>query len=438
MSMLSSFWEREKKNFPLGVQMVIFAIAFEYFAWGLSDAYYSTLLKNIFDHVFLIGVILATFHFAVLISVLFLPPLLEKMSPRKILFLGKIFIITSFVGMFLAAYFESLPAFFIVSIINAFGAACREVGTREYLLQHCNQENASTILGTASAVRDGIYALSLMLSGFLLFAFSKIIESDILSVIHIAYLFALPVGVCTFFFLKKIPETKEETSSLSCISHKHHTSFFRIFREVPLVAKFSIFLMGFLQIILVSTTLFLPLLALELDLSIVNIGFLMGAMTFPLFLATLFSVFEDRFDRMLFNVGGLLLSTVPLFLLVAVDAPFFIALLSMLISLSVAIIRPASLGIIASHISHEDAPAAATLQIFANRVGAFTGAFGISMIANTFGIRISFLVIGILAVCFALVALSLEWNIRKKPFHGDHPFKIHPLHPKVMHLHHHS
>lgn len=187
-------------------------------------------------------------------------------------------------------------------------------------------------------------------------------------------------------------------------------------------------LICFLQVIQISLLLFLPLLADQLKLSLPEIGFLMAVMLCPLLLSALFSIFEDRTDRMLFIIGGLLFASVPLLVLSQTTAPFLVGICAILTSLSLAIIYPANIGSIAAETAHENAPEMASLQVLFQRLGILIGAFCMGFISQKFGIQFAFFTIAGIAFLFALCAVGVKWYFREQTVTKNHPFLRHPLH----------
>ena len=446
MTQKKSFWQNFKKNFPAPVAFVIAAMTLEYAAFGLSDAFASTISEMIVHNFFLVGAVYGVMNLSLVASLFFLSEFLEIFPPIRIVILGKIIVFLALIGYFFAAVFQSPILLFAVAIFNGFGTACREIGSREILLEHCTQKNASTILGWNSGLRDGLWSVMILVSGFLLVSAARFFEISIAKLLPGAFVVGLPFLVVGLFLLLRVEKKlsrdffqKQKTeNSPHRFSFRKLFDFFRLFPKMNLPMKFAMILLFFLQIIAATTLLFLPLLAIKLELNFTEIGLLMGIISVPLLFSSLFSIFEDRGDRLLFIVGGLLLTAFLFFSLAKTSAPLWIGIFSMFISFSLAIIRPASLGLIAANIDHRDAPAIATLQVFFNRLGTTAGSFGIGFVAQKFGISNAFFLIGSFAIFFAIIAIFVRFHFFPKKLR-PHFFKIHPLDPKIFsHFHHHS
>ncbi len=98
---------------------------------------------------------------------------------------------------------------------------------------------------------------------------------------------------------------------------------------------------------------FIPLFAVNLNLSLSQIFFIMGVMYLPYMLSFLFAEIADRFERITIAGIGLLFSAIPMFIMYYTTQDYLIAILSMFISLSLALINPAVEGIATAIVPHD-------------------------------------------------------------------------------------
>ncbi|QQS59053.1 MFS transporter [Candidatus Peregrinibacteria bacterium] len=428
------------KNFPTSVRIFILAIGFDFFAWGFLDPFFSLFSHSLLKSFFLVGLITALKGVSGLFA---LGPLLEwirvSSAPPVALFAR---ICTLFaISFYAAAGIFFLPSLlFIGGILQGIGNSARDVSCRDFLMESSTKENASTILGTNFSFRSGCWILTAAFSGIILLLLSDIFSTEYARVFPLLCLLVCPFFIVAFLLLRRIPQKTSLSFPISALAPRNffqkEQSLFRSFFLLPLRLQYLMLLICFLQVIQISLLLFLPILANELKLSLPEIGFLMATMFCPLLFSALFSVFEDRTDRMLFIIGGLFFAAVPLLILSQTTAPLLVGLCAVLISLSLAVVLPANLGSIAAETSHEKAPEIASLQILFQRFGTLLGAFFTGFLSQYFGIQSAFFTIAGITVLFALCAVVVKWYLQEQTVIKNHPFHIHPLHPQLFHIHH--
>jgi hypothetical protein len=268
---------------------------------------------------------------------------------------------------------------------------------------------------------------------------------DIPHFVPFVLLACIPIFLASAFLLRKLPKKTGTRFPFAAYApqnvYQNEKKIFLLFSALNLQLKFSVVLICFFandpkRLAFVFTSSRISTRAFGFSGRTPNGG---NACTTSPFGA--FSVFEDRTDRMLFIIGGLLFSVIPLLLLSQVSAPLLIGISTVLTSLSLAIIMPANLGTIAANTKHSDAPLMAALQVMSQRFGMLFGSLIIGTVSQIFGIASAFLLIAFLAISFALFALFVRFHFqveKKVVLEKNHLFHIHPLHPHLFHIHHQS
>jgi MFS family permease len=442
---IGKIFSKENSIFSVGTKIVIFSMALDFFAWGLIDPFFSTYAASLLNNLFLVGLLVATKGFVGLLSLSPLSQTIHHISPRFVGIMGRIGCVFAVLS-YAAGGFLTLPLLlFVGAIFHGFSGAARDIATREYLMESSSKNNASTILGTNFSVFNTAWMTGSILCGVLLMWCIHTFAQDIPHFVPFVLLACIPIFLASAFLLRKLPKKTGTRFPFAAYApqnvYQNEKKIFLLFSALNLQLKFSVVLICFLQMIRSALLLFLPLLAFQLELSVFQVGLLMAAMHAPLLLSALFSVFEDRTDRMLFIIGGLLFSVIPLLLLSQVSAPLLIGISTVLTSLSLAIIMPANLGTIAANTKHSDAPLMAALQVMSQRFGMLFGSLIIGTVSQIFGIASAFLLIAFLAISFALFALFVRFHFqveKKVVLEKNHLFHIHPLHPHLFHIHHQS
>lgn len=437
-------FSNKKSIFSGGTKIIIFSMALDFLVWGLIDPFFSTFAASLLNNLFLVGLLVATKGFVGLISLSPLSETIHDISPRFVGIMGRFGCIIAVLFYVSGGLLVLPPLLFLGAVFHGFSGSARDISTRGYLMEVSSKNNASTILGTNFSLQNAAWMIGSILCGGILLFVTTSFSVSIPSAIPYVFLCCIPIFLVSAFLLHRLPKKKNTQFPFSAYSPaavcRNEKKIFGLFCKLNLQLKFSILLICFLQVIRSALLLFLPLLALELELSAFQIGLLMAAMHAPLLLSVFFSIFEDRTDRMLFIIGGLLFSVIPLLLLSQVSAPILIGLSTVLTSLSLAIIMPANLGTIAANTKHEDAPGMAALQVMSQRFGMLFGSLLIGTVSQLFGIASAFLLIAFLAISFAIFAVIVrfQFQIEKKIDFENHLFHVHPLHPHLFHIHHQS
>ncbi len=413
----------------------------DFFAWGFIDPFFSVYADFLLENLFLVGLIVSVKGFIGLIALAPLSEIIRVKSSRMVAIIGRLGALLTVILYFCAGIFHLPALLFVGAIFHGIGGAARDVATRDYLMEASSKQYASTILGTNFSIRHMSWMIAAVAGGYFLYFVTSTSEKEIHHVIPILFAIAIPFYISSIYLLKKLSPNKTTCFPFCAFKParilKKEFRLFQHFFHLNLQIKFSMLLICFLQVIQSSLLLFLPILAFQMQLSIAEIGLLMASVYAPMLLSAIFSVFEDRTDRMLFIIGGLMFSVLPLIILSQVEAPLFIGISAVLTSLSLAIIMPANLGTIAANTERKDSPQIAALQIIFQRLGMLIGALLIGSISELYTIQTAFVLIAILAIIFAIFAtiVKIKYRPEKKvpPWRFTH---IHPLHPHLLHIHH--
>ncbi len=432
----------QRPIFSSEVKIVIGAFALDFLAWGFIDPFFSIFVQSVLEHIVLVGLLVSLRALVALISLAPMSEIITRNGGAGVAIYARIFTAIALLFYALGGILFQPILLFVAAIIQGVGNAARDVSTREALMTLSSAHNASTIFGTNFSFRNAAWMSSAACSGFVLVWLAEVLQVDFSAVLPIAFIIGLPcvlVAAVLAYFRK--PHVHSPFSFVFLRPSRvwiEEKSLFQLFRSLTTQLKFALLLICFLQLIRNALLLFLPLLAFQLELSPMRVGLLLATMQIPLLFSGMISIFADRTDRMIFVIGGLLFSVIPFLLLTQATAPLLIALLAVCISLALAIIHPANLGIIAAHTAHSDAPRVAALQIVFQWLGVLVGALALSVISEYFGIRIAFFILAIAAILFAICAALIKWRYRELPLPKHSPFHAHSLHPQIADIHHYA
>lgn len=435
---MTSIQKKINKVFPYGVRLLIATIAIDWISFGFTDPFLSTFANSIVDNYAMVGLFVGLMNLTVLVTLFILLDLVAKIASIPVLFFGRSVIFFGIFLLFLSGYFENTILLFGTAILMGVGLAAREVSSKAYLLEHSEKKHASTIFGTNVSLRSFTWFLGAIMSGSFLLTFTRFFEFSLSLSIGLMFLLQLPFLILSLYSTKKIPFRKRKITS-----QKIRSSFksifqiaelFHLLKNLTTQLQFSMLLIFFHRTVYVTNLLFLPLLAVELNIPFWGIGILIALMTAPFIFSGLFSLFEDRHDRMKCIITGLFLLSLPLLFLTWVEAPIWVGIAATCVSLALAFIQPANLGLIASHVSHKEAPKISGLQVLFDRSGWFIGSVVMGFIAEIFSIQITFFIIAILAIIFAITALWIKTKFHLFPLKNSEKHK--DMHPGIFHIHH--
>ncbi len=443
--MKSAFFKKRSAKpavFSSEVKIVIGAFALDFLAWGLIDPFFSVFVNSIFQNILLVGLVVSLRGFVALICLAPMSEIITVHGSRGVAIWARLLTALALVLYIIGGVMMNAVLLFIAAIIQGVGNAGRDVSTREALMTASTADNASTIFGVNFSSRNAAWMTTAALSGFVLVWIAEGFQTPFEEILPFAFAIGVPIILTAGFLIHFRPRRALSPFTFATIRPdriwRQEAQLYRRFWSLSAQLKFALLLICFLQLIRNALLLFLPLLAFQLELSPIRVGLLMATMQIPLLFSGMISIFEDRTDRMVFVIGGLLFSVIPFILLSQVAAPMVVALLAVCISLALAIIHPANLGIIAAHTPHSEVPKVAALQIVFQWLGVLVGALVLGVISEYFGVRIAFLILAILAIVFAVCAVIIKWRYRELPFPKHYPFRIHPLHPQVTQIHHYA
>lgn len=427
-----------------GVFFMIAANGLEFFGWGFSDCFFSIFTNKILNNFFYVGLVYGTIAFFNLIFTVIASSIIRKTDARKMALWAKGIYVISAIFYFLAGFYKSIIALFVAVVFNGIGRSLRNTSEQDFLIEHSNKKNASKIMGIDYALKNSLWYTSMVFSGFILVWLAKQTNKNPIDIIHYLFLIMLPIlAICSVLLLK----IKKQNNFLNfsqikgiVFNKKLFTDFFKITKDLNPALIFSISLIFMLRIMSDMILLFVPLLAISFNLAFWEIGLLIGLLNIPFLFCFISSFIADRIDRLSLIIFGLIFSLFPLFLLAHAKTPLWIGIFASLISLSIAIIQPANLGIIASLTNKKQRANIAGLELFLGQIGVIFGSVVLGFCAQHFGIQKVFLIIGIISFIFASIAIKIKLHIHRKGLSHKHNKKIKEIthHHIIHHLHHHS
>lgn len=422
-----------------GVFWIIAANSLEFFGWGFIDPLFSIFANGILDNFFYIGLLLAIKNFTALLVTIPISQCVHKITPRNLAIFARILTIVFTVGYFLAGLNQSILTLFIAQVLSGIAQPLRDVAGQDFLIENIDKKRASSIMGLDFFTKNAFWIISCSLSGFALFFIGSLLnQNNIEDLIFYNFIFLAIASFFGIFVLLKI-ETKKKRrffwfikhAERIVLSHKTYLNFFRGFKKFSLQLNFSLVLFFLLSMLERVIGVFVPLLAFQLNLPLWQIGLLLASFWLPYLFTFFFSILADKFDRLLIIICGLLLSLIPLTILSFTEAPLWLGICSSLITLSIALMQPANLGIVASLAPNSEKAHIAGMGFIFSKMGIIFGAILLGFIAEKFGLRTIFVVIALLALIFTIMAIFVKF----KSYQNNTCKKHNKIFRKVTHHH---
>jgi MFS family permease len=404
------------KSKKRGIFYMIAATSVECFGWGFADAFFSIFADGILNNLFFLGVLIAMRGIIALLVTIIGTQAMESTTPRNIAIFGKVVLIICAILYVLAGIHKSEGLLISAIVLNGIGQPLRVVANQGFLIAHVNKKNASVIMGIDFAVKNLLWILGIILSGLGLFFLGKIVHHDPLDVIHYGFIMLGLSCVVGIYLLENIPQKKIPNIfgdvRRIILNGRVFGNFFSGFNTFSMPLIFSLLLFFLIRLIETTVTLFIPLLAVKLNLAIWQVAILTASLFLPYVFSFIFSKMADRVERLSLIIVGLVLSVIPMIMLYFARAPIWIGVLSASIALCLAIIQPANLGMIASLASRSQKSRLAGLEVFFRKLGVIFGAFALGYIAEKWSLEVVFLVIAALSIAFAIAAVIIKLKIR--------------------------
>ncbi len=165
--------------------------------------------------------------------------------------------------------------------------------------------------------------------------------------------------------------------------------------------------------------LFIPIIAIENNLSLPHIAILFAVMRLPYIINVLIGSFGDKYSKKILITVLVLMSAMLYMLLGRMDGFTAIVGLSFGISLMIALLSPMTAALITGYAKPKDKGLMAGAQEFVSRIGEILGSLGFGALAAWIGIKVAFVSLGIALAVLSLYLLSKKLINRKTRDHED-------------------
>lgn len=393
---------KDVKKISIGVKLIVFLIFLRTLGWGFSDPFFSIFLKDFSENYTIIGIFMSVMSLVSLLTLIPLMRLADKVKDASIMVDGEVFYLFTIMAYTAAAFLKSVPLLIIAFILNGIAHPFVIVGAETYIRKHNGSVGAASTFGFYNAFNYFGWVLGMAIAAYLIpyYTFKTM------------FLFVLPSVVISFFVLPRIKERGFRSFLRGLKKYFHRRKDFEDiindFKNLDHRMFFFLLLSFFDGVVVMFQYVFIPLFALSIDLSFKQIALLMAVMYFPCIFSFFFAEMADRMKKMAVIALGLFIGAASFVLLTFIVHRLWVVILAVMISFSMAIIRPAYNGMITQLTSRRMLGEISSIHNLFVRLGHIIGPVFSGLIADAFGINISFFLMAFMAFGLGLVTMLLK------------------------------
>ncbi len=411
------------RKLPKGVLLAVFAIAIYRAGWAAGDMFMAPFLKTIVADYSKIGFFgsLATFTAAAL--TIPVGVLADHIRRPSLIRFGLLLYPFAALSYFAAGMAQSIPLLVGAVIIHGFAIPFVWTSSESYIRAESTEASASQAFG-------------LFDSGKFLFLILGAAAAFFIEAIPIYYIF-LPVVVSALLaasIVKNLPSKRSKNVSAEKVwkqIKKHHNLLKEVGKDLltfngEMYTAMTLAL--FIRIVGALGTLFIPLYALEHNMSLTHIGLLMVLMHSPALLSFAFARLADKGEKVATIMSGMgIIGLCALGLFIWQDQTWAIFGFSLLMMTGLTLMSPSVYGIITQLSVKKFDGMNTALQNIVSRLGFGIAAIGIGQISDNWGVEFNFLLLALacLGLLVLLTFLRLHWKLENKLWQKNHPKGIH-------------
>lgn len=391
----------DSRRIPIGVKLVVLVIFLRMFGWGFVDPFFSMFVDMFSNNYTAIGGFISIISLSSLITIIPLMRLVDRVKDSRIIEDGEIIYFLAILSYVGAGYLQSVTLLVIAFILTGVANPLVVVGAEAYIRKHSKGGDARSF-GFYTTLSYLGWILGMVIASFTIDYYS----------FNTMFLFVLPSIIFSFFILPKVRENGGKSILRGLKKYFHHrqdfTAIYDDCRSLNHKMFFFLILALFDGLISMFTFIFIPLFALTIELELSEIALLMAVMYFPYIFSFFFSEATDRLKKMNVIAIGLFIGALSFILLSFIVDQIWVLVLASMISLSIAIIRPAYNGMI-THVTPRRMLGEITgLNNLAVRIGYIIGPILAGFISDIYGIQVTFFLVAIIAFALGAVTLLLR------------------------------
>jgi MFS family permease len=402
--MFKSAWNHlvsDFKDIPLGVKLLTFVISLRAFGWGFVDPFFSIYLNQFTPDYTLIGLLSSIVAFAALITIIPLMRITDRIQERVLIQDGQVLFLLVVLGYLLSGFFLSVPLLIFTLALNGVAQTLVVVGVEAYI-RKADGGGKSGPFGFYVAMDYLGWILGMLISAYTIAYYG----------LNTMFYFILPSILIAFLVLPRIHEEGLKSLIMEIRSFfRSRQDFMDLlgdFKTLDPKTFFFLSLAFFDGFIRTFVYVFIPLFALSLNLELKAIALLSVAMYLPFIFSYFFSELSDSFSKMKVISVGLFIGSISFVFLHFVVSQTWVLVFAAFISLSLAIIRPAYNGALTRLTPRSKLGEITGIYNFVERIGRIVGPILTGLVADHYGLKITFLAIALATLALAFLSLALK------------------------------
>lgn len=402
--MFNRIWDhlvKDYRDIPFGVKLLVWAIALRAFGWGFADPFFSLYLNQFTEDYTLIGIFTSLVALSALITIIPLLRLSDPMKEATVVQDGQVLYFLVVAGYIASGIFLNIPLLICTLLLNGVAQTLIVVGTETYIRKH-DGGGKSGPFGYYVALDYLGWILGMFVAAFTIQYYS----------LNWMFLFILPSIFAAFLLLPRLQE-HGIASLFEGFKKYFHTrqdflDLLKNFKDINPKMAFFLVLAFFDGAVRMFAYVFVPLFGVSLNLDLKAIALLTVVMNLPFILSYFLSEISDSFNKMKVASAALFIGAFAFVALHLVVGQWWLIGLSAMISLSLALLRPAYNGLISKFTPRGRSGEITGVYNLVDRLGRILGPIFTGLVADYFGLKATFLVIAVSALGLGLLSVSLR------------------------------
>jgi MFS family permease len=393
-----------KKDFlsiPFGIKLLVLVIFLRSFGWGFADPFYSLYLNKFSNDYTVIGIFSSILSLSAFLTLIPLTRVLDKVKEKTIIADGESLYLFVLIAYVFAGIFKNIPLLILTILLSGVAQTLVVIGTEAYIRKH-DGDGKSTSFGFYIALDYFGWIIGMIIAAYAIKYYD----------FNLMFLFIIPSVILSFFILPRLHENGIRSLIIGVrryFSSKNDVvGILQDCKKISPKMIFFLIIAFFDGVIRMFSFVFIPLFALSINLSLKSIALLMAVMYFPFILSFFFSEISDRFKRMNVIAIGLLIGAISFILLYFIVSAVWIVILAAAISLAMAIVRPAYNGAITRLTPRRMMGEVTGFNNLAERMGRIVGPILTGVVADVYGLQITFLLMAVIALGLGVMTFALR------------------------------
>jgi MFS family permease len=390
------------RTLPVGLKLVLIAIALRSFGWGVVDPYFAIFIEQFSANYSGVGLFMMFMNILALIATFPLLRVADKVKDSTIMRDGEVMYFFMVVFFVLAGLTMNILFLFAALIFYGLASPVFFIGSEAYIRKYGSGIGASKSFAMYTAIDYLGWILGMLVTAF------------IFPYIGLTWMFVFiaPGVILGFYVLRFVYEGGLRNLIYGIRKYFHRredfTGIVRDIRSLNPKTFFFLILAFFDGILIMFSYIFIPLFAIHLNLPLSSVALLMALMYLPFCVVFFLSDTLERMSQMRIIALGLLITAVSFALLSVAGSEFWLMLLILIKSFAQALMRPAYNGIITHLTPRKMLGEISGVQNLFIRMGYIVSPLFSGVIADLFGIRTAFLAIALMAVVLVFFTILFK------------------------------